>query len=413
MAKTAALALLFAAIPASAMAQTHTSSVAMPEDGGDLPRADMPMGSSGYDYGRRPDSPPGTPDEIKPALQPDTPAIGITAGKAVRLEWGGYIRFIGELVQNDALLAIGRNDGFRIANARLGFKASWGDKLYGYLSLDAAVAQVSDADDANAELAVGLRDAYLAYAFHPAAHLQVGRFKPPYDISELESTESREFIDEPIESRGVLRTQGNEAIGLHPGRQIGVMLHSPRAFDSKDGLDLGYALAVTNGNTGDRVFNDNDHFAAFGRFSLLYSDVLVVSAAGFIDNRTRGTQPDLFEDRIIGAEGSLVIAISGLRVEGQFLLQHDEPVTAGTPDSLGFGFHAQWTYNWNGFEPGYRFAWFEPNTEVDGDGVNEHTISLSYFVDPYPIRLSLNGTFAFEEQERDNHRIALLVQYTF
>ncbi len=390
--------------PALAIAQTTTGTVAMPEDGGALPRAEMP--------GARPDSAPGSTDEGQAPLA--APATPLPSGSSpLRLEWAGYVRVIGELVQDDDFLAIGRNDGFRLANARLGLRAAWGENLYGYVSLDAAVAQVSDADDANAQMAVGVRDAYLAYAFGRAATVQIGRFKPPYDLEELAATESRILIDEAIESRGVLRTQGIEAIGMRPGRQIGLMIHAPRVGLDDHGFDLGYALAITNGNTGDRVFNDNDHFAGFARLSVLYSNVLAINVAGFIDTRTSGVQPDLFEDRIIGGEGSVVFALEGFRVEGQFLFQHDDPITAGTPSFDAFGWHAQWSYRIWGFEPAYRFAWFEPNTNAELDQVNEHTVALSYYVDPMPLRLSLNGTFAFEEREVDNHRVALLVQYTF
>lgn len=381
------LPLLLPALAVAQPTQTSTGAAVMPEDGGPLPRATMP----------------GTTDEGLPP-RPKSP---------LTLEWGGYLRVVGELVQDDALLSIGRNDGFRLGNVRLGLRAAYNQDLYGYVSIDAAVAQVEDADDANADLAVGLRDAYLAYAFAPSATVQLGRFKPPYDLGNLESTSARVFIDEPIESRGVLRTQGIEAPGMGPGRQMGLMLHSPRVGLSEDGFDLGYALAITNGDTGDRVFNDNDHFAGFARVSFLYGDVVTLSAGGFIDTRTSGRQPDLFEDRVIAAEGSLIVKIADLRVEGQFLLQHNDPLTAGTPAYFGFGAHAQWSYRLWGFEPAYRFAWFEPNSEGTLDVVQEHTLGLSYYLTDLPLRVSLNGTFAFEEREVDNHRAALLVQYTF
>jgi hypothetical protein len=242
------IALASSLAPSLAIAQARTGTVAMPEDGGPMPRADMP-GTGG-----RPDAAPGTTDEGTPPIPHVDVPPGFPRPSQLQLQWGGYLRVIGELVQNDDLLAIGRNDGFRLANARLGLRAAWGKNLYGYVSLDAAVAQVADADDANAELAVGVRDAYLAYEFGRVATVQIGRFKAPYDLVELEPTEARIFVDESIESRGVLRTQGIEAIGLHPGRQIGLMIHSPRVGLDDDGFDLGYALAITNGNTGDRVF---------------------------------------------------------------------------------------------------------------------------------------------------------------
>jgi hypothetical protein len=253
----------------------------------------------------------------------------------------------------------------------------------------------------------------MSYRFVPALSLRVGRFKAPYDLGELEPTGLRTFIDSPLESRGVEATRGFVTPGLAPGRQIGLMLFSDRVGLTEKGFDLGYAVAITNGFTGDRVFNDNDHFAGYGRVSLHFGDLVAINGAGFIDQRTTGTLPNLFDDQVVGAEGSLQVAWEGLRMEGQFLFQHHDPITASTGVYDTFGFHAQAAYLIWRLEPAYRFALLEPNSRVADDQVNEHTLGLTYYFDELPLRLTVNGTLAFEQRSVNNHRIAAMAQFVF
>lgn len=442
----------------------HTSTSAMPEDTGILPRAQIPEAAVGDAWSRRtptdttdptnPSKPrgnqaPSQVDDARPTDEPDAEGAappphkpprrnnaatavdevrptkthvdeprGLSAmAKAQRPKlitaWHGFFRAVGEVVEDDPSGFIGKNDGFRVGNVRLGFSARYGD-LDTFLSIEGAVARSQSFNDPNAELSVGLRDAFLGYKFSSLLSLRAGRFKTPYDLGELEPTGLRVFIDSPLESRGVEATRGFVTPGLSGGRQIGVMLFSDRLGLTKDGFDLGYVLALTNGFTGDRVFNDNDHFAGHARVTLHYADWLSVNGAGFIDRRTSGTLPNLFDDDVIGAEGSLQVAWSGLRVEGQFLFQHRDPVTAATGAYDAWGFHAQAAYLlFDALEPGYRFALLEPNSRVADDQVNEHTIGLTYYFDDIPLRLTANGTLAFEQRAVNNHRVAMMAQFIF
>lgn len=439
-----ALCLLLAA-PAFAGSPTKTSTPGLPEETGELPRAAMPEGGveRAWGYGdartpeaavppavpgkddmpegsadrpiKRPDSTPGATDEGHPIPHIDLP-LGIVpevSGRRLKLQFQGYLRMVAELVENDALPFIGRNDGFRVANARLGVKASYGSDLFAYVSMDGALTRSTEPNDPNAELAVGLRDAYMAFELSPMASIRLGRFKAPYDLGDLEATGSRVFIDSPVESRGVVATQGIQVEGMSVDRQLGLMIHSDRMGLSKDGFDLGYALAITNGKTGDRVLNDNDHFAGFARLMFHFGDLLTLNGGGFIDTRTTGQLPNLLNDQVIGVEGSLIFKIENLRVEGQFLYQRTTPETAQTAAYGAIGWHAGWSYRIWGFEPGYRFAYYEPNDLVEQDVVMEHTLALSYFFEKFPLRLSVNGTFASEQRKVDNNRLAFLGQFSF
>jgi len=462
------LALTLLAVPALAQDPEDPS---LPENSGELPRAATPEGGvddgvdrSGQEGGVKddwrhggtpPDELPASQPSSQPASQPSSrpskcphaayhdhgSAHGKLAGcckkghghgdcekgkcksackkgekgkckKGLAHEWDGFFRLLAGISENDALPFVGRTDGFRLANVRLGFGARYDEDLFAYVSLDAA-AQRGGANDLNTELAIDLRDAYFEYVLGPVVAIRAGRFKAPYDISELESTRERVFIDPPLESRGVSRTQGLETRGLSQGRQLGLMLHRDRLGLSEDGFDLGYGLAITNGRTDGLAFNDNDRPAGFARLSAHWSKYFTLNLGGFVDIRTVGTLPNLFDEEAKGAEGSLVLEIEDLRLEGQFLFVRTDFVTTGIESVSSMGWHAQWSYRLWDFRVAYRYAWYDPNDRFEVDLVEEHTIGVDYFVKDLPLRFSANGTFAFEERELDNHRLDFLGQFIF
>lgn len=334
----------------------------------------------------------------------------------LRFTFDGYLKVIAEVVENDPLSSfIGRNDGFRVGNARVGINAVYGEDLSAYISLEASVPRTEDYNESNAELTVGPRDLYIAYQLSKHAQVSIGRFKAPYDIGELESEGHRIFIDVPVESRGVAPTQGFQLEGMRQGRQIGVMLHRGRIGLSKDGFDIGYALALTNGRTESFALNDNDRPAGFARFSLYYGDYVNLNLGGFTDTRTTGELPSLFDEETKGAEASLVVSVGDLRIEGQLLFQRTSFPTAGTPHVNGLGFHAQWSYRIWDLEAAYRFSYYDPNHRFEIDAVNEHTLGASYYARTLPLRFTLNATLVQEQRGREleNNRIALLAQYNF
>lgn len=334
----------------------------------------------------------------------------------LRFSFDGYLKVIGEVVENDPFSTfIGRNDGFRVGNARIGINAAYGEDLLAYISLEASVPRSEDFNQPNAELTVGPRDLFLAYQLSRHAQITLGRFKAPYDIGELESEGDRTFIDVPLESRGVAPTQGFELAGMRQGRQIGLMLSRQRLGLSDDGFDIGYAIALTNGRTETLALNDNDRPAGFARFSLYFSKWVALNVGGFTDTRTTGELPNLFEEEVKGLEGSLIVRLGDLRIEGQLLYQRTTFPTAQTPRVNSLGFHAQWSYRiWN-LEAAYRFAYFDPNHRFDVDSVNEHTLGLSYYVGEVPLRFTINATLAQEQRGREleNNRLSALAQYNF
>ena len=366
-----------------------------------------------------PDAAPGKHASLEPQRAGD--AFGSLAEEQVvggiAIRWNGYVRLLAEVVENDSKSAfIGRNDGFKLGNARLGIQARKGD-FSGYVSMEAAAGERETFNDPNAELRVMPRDMYLRYDVSRFARVTAGRFKTPYDLSSLEATALRTFIEQPVESRGVLPTQGFELNGMATDRQLGVMIHAERMGFDAAGFDLGYSIALTNGFTRNLAFNDNDRPAAFARLSGYYGDWVALNLAGFADTRTTGDLPNLFDEDVKGVEVSALGHIGDLRLEALFVYQNAQFETSGRPDVNAMGGHAQFAYElWN-IGVAYRFAFFDPNLDdiEDADRVIEHTLGLGYSMDSLPLRFLLNGTVVQEQAGRklSNNRLTLLAQFTF
>src|SRR5262245_36752052 len=123
----------------SALAQTDTSTaVKFPEEGGAMKPADMPEGGapSWRDQPEGEEGKPHAPHSDKPIPIPED---AFEKERHFKLKWRGYLRVIAEVIENDALLFVGRNDGFRLDSARLELTASYGDDLRAVVSIDGAL----------------------------------------------------------------------------------------------------------------------------------------------------------------------------------------------------------------------------------------------------------------------------------
>ncbi len=335
---------------------------------------------------------------------------------------------------------VGRNDGFVMGGARLNMRASYGEHLYARLGFDGAVTEYTSEDDVVGELDTGLKDAYARYK-----HLYVGRFKPPYDIEELTPEEDQLFVHRALESRGVLRHEGfaTETVGFAPGRQLGVMLGGPLGVDLGE-LGLGYALALTNGNSGDAALNDNDLPAIWGRIELRYKpkaqrndeegpatfDVQEegghVGLSANYNEVTYGIAPNRFRDRKVGAGLDAALRLSVFDLRGQLLWMRTQHLLRfGTEGEQALGGHAQLGVRIldSGFTPAYRFAYYEPRWRTgdavglpaDFDRVMHHTLGVRYVAKELPVRTWLEYTRSIEQGARvlDNDRIEAAVQVSF
>lgn len=357
--------------------------------------------------------PPPFPDPDRAQRRFGDFADGLSADYGITINWNGFLRLVLEAIENDSKAGFtGRTDGFRIANARIGIRAAK-DDFSAYISADAAAGERESFNDPNQQFAFRPRDLLLRYRLAQFGKITLGRFKVPFDLGQLETTAYRIFIDIPLESRGVLPTQGFEVEGLGQGRQLGAMVHSERIGLDPDGFDIGYAVAVTNGRTLGFELNDNDRIAAFARLSLHWADYVQLNVAGFVDSRTIADVSDPFDQDITALEVSIVAQYRWFDAEVQVLYQRSEFEADARPDVDALGGHAQLAITYAGFQVAYRYAYFNP-VFADNE-VMEHTAGLAYQLNSFPLRFVLNGTLAFEDLSvrADNHRLAFLTQFVF
>ncbi|MEE8410530.1 MAG: porin [Myxococcota bacterium] len=405
-----------------------------------------------------------------PATEADEPAKGHHGwkhgGAALRMSNGfslsldGYLRLEGATILPDRFFGIvlpsrykresgpnvGRNDGFGLGGARLNLRASYGDKLYVRLGFDGAVATFDEEESPIGEYSTGLKDAYMRYTFSPYLVAYAGRFKPPFEVEELTSTENQIFVHRSLESRGVLRHEGphtdlfNQADvrGFAPGRQIGLML------GGDFGGSYGYALAVTNGNSGDKTLIDNDRLAAWARVHGAWGgsgggdddeegpatygvgDGVIVGLSSFYNPTSTGLPGSRLHDRIAGAGLDVAAKFSGFLLQVQVLAARTSTVSRDAPAVLSFGGHvaAGVQIPGTGFFPAYRFALLDPQFVTDEDAtaltndvdrVMHHTLGVRYRPGDMPMSLHLEYTHSVEQAGRATHndRVEVAMQVTF
>jgi hypothetical protein len=344
------------------------------------------------------EAPPEAPLEVEPA------AIerASEAGFAFRLY--GFLRLKGGIIADDPNVAfVGRNDGFVLQNARVGLAGGYGKRLAFRISADGAVEERAGANATEGTLRFALKDAFLDLHLVPALTVRVVRFEPIFDIEEIVPYTERAFIDRALESRGVPATQGFETPGLSPGRSIGVAARSDRLLGLGP-FDLGYELAVTNGNGELESQNDNDLpaysaalFATWGR-SVLF-------VAGRQKSRTVGELPfRQTEDDFAGAAGARLL-IGPIDLAAQAMVRHTNFPTTGGPAENSAGAHAQLAIGFGlgahlRLAPGYRYAIYDPSDLISTDLVQEHTFGATLSMLAVPLRLQANYTHAVEEAQR-------------
>ena len=453
--------------PAEAAASADAPTAAAPAEATAAPTSTpaeaAPLPSSSHEVIAEPMSvgvvPVPAPIEMQAAPMP---VVG--ADKRWQIGFDGYLRMQLGCVRPDGMCGItlgtsddarlnpyvGRNDGFALGGARLNVRGYYSDLLYLRLGFDGSLTSYDDPNSAVGELATGLRDAYVRFAMHPKAQLFVGRFKPPFDVEELTATEDQLFVNRSLESRGVMRHEGfgGDAPGFAPGRQLGLMLASDAALAMGESMHLGYAAAVTNGNSGDATLNDNDTPAAWGRVFMRWNDrasasksrtqdeegpashVLeggaLVGLSGFYNEVTTGVPPNRFRDRVVGGAFDAALQLSVFDLSGQLVFAQTSFMSRpGTSAVRSVGGHAQLGVNIpdTGFTPAYRFAlynpaWYAEGDEASGadyDRVMHHTVGVRYRCDKTPTVVHLEYTHSREQAGRTlpNDRVEAALQVNF
>jgi hypothetical protein len=323
----------------------------------------------------------------------------------------GFVRVEYSLVQDDPNVAfVGRNDGFELQNVRVGVRGTYEDRARYVISFEGAVDERDQENTPDGELRVGLHDAYADTIFSPRLFARAGYFRTWAEPLELIPETEREFVDKPLESRGMRSTEGWYTPGLMPGRSIGVALHSEPASQG-----IGFELAIQNG--ADELASNNDNNLPAVSISAMYKlpDGFIV-ASGRVNPRTVGDLP--FRQDETDFQGTLGAQVNSelVRVGAGGLVQKTTFGSTGGPSQNAYGAHAQVMVKL-GSAPawaGYRFAILDPSSLIVSDRVMEHTVGAVLAMPDWRMRVQLQLTHVMEQAARElsNSRAQLAFEVT-
>ncbi len=357
------------------------------------------------------------------------PGIDVVSNGGFKMQVFGYLRTKASFIEDDTERTdfVGLNDGFTLANARVGFRGEMDDLSF-VLQIDGAVDRRDHRNTASGEVKAAARDVFVDYAVFPQLHVRVGQFKPPFDAEEVISTKDLLFVERAVASRGVKGVEGFNAAGLSVDRQMGAMLYSEPIRIPELPLSVAYYLAATNGSLANHPLNDNDSFAFFGRLEIGIADMVRLGAAGYLNKVTTGEPPDLLEEDHFGVTADLLVELYGVLLAGEFIqLSSSFPDVPAEPDRKANGYHASIGYRLPfGIIPAYRFAFYDPTadfeaedsvtkTQLDIDEVTLHSIALTWLSPWHPLKVQCQYTIAQEDEARsiDNNRFDAVVQVAF
>lgn len=362
------------------------------------------------------------PGEKAPVAAPTPPPASPPADKEGPIDrafqWHpfGYLRMQYIAVQNDPNVAfVGRDDGFELQNARVGVRGDLGLRASFVIALDGAVDERTQINTPQGKLRVGLRDAFMNVRLSGASMVRAGYFLAWVDPEALVPDTSREFVDHPLESRGMRSTEGWYTPGLPPGRSMGAAIRMDPA-EPKEGAAFGYELAVQNGADEFSSNNDNDQPAVSAAGVLRLPHEGYVIAAVRWNPRTVGDLPFRQDETDYqGTFGAHVVA-GPISLGAGLIVQRTIFEATGGPSQDAFGAHGQVLFRFGGEERpmavGYRFAILDPSSLITTDRVMEHTVGVVMGVPSYRMRVQVQATHVEEQAERDlsNDRIQLAAE---
>ncbi len=318
----------------------------------------------------------------------------------------GFLRLQYRIVRNDPNVSfVGRDDGFELQNARIGVQGSLGTRVRYNVAIDGAVDERQQINVPEGKLRVGLRDAYADVAVSGDIAVRAGYFETLVD-PDLDADIQREFVDRPIESRGVRATEGYQTQGLPPGRSLGAALRLDQGPDPTGtaGPRVGFELALQNGADEYASNNDNDTPAASASLLVRLPKQSWVVASARFNRRTDGELPfRRDEDDIQGSVGAKLNAGPVSVGAGVVFVRTLFPTTNG-PVQDAYGAHGQLMVRAGGRLPlafGYRFGILDPSSLFLTDRVMEHTVGAVLGVPALRMRLQLQVTHVREQGARD------------
>jgi len=351
----------------------------------------------------------------------------------------GFVRLQYIAVQDDPNVPfVGRDDGFELQNARVGFVGRLADKAAVTIALDGAVDERAQVNSPDGKLKVGLKDAYGDVVLSGAAVARAGYFQAWVDPEALVPDTARELVDHPIESRGMRATEGYQTPGLTPGRSLGAAIHldpayllgeptrgrepgsgsrpsEARSTTDDDGPGFGIEIAIQNGADEYASNNDNNLPAvSLGAVLRLPHDSWVL-VAGRWNARSTGDLPFRRDETDYQGTAGLHVTAGPLSLGGGLVVQHTTFDSTGGPSQDAYGGHAQAMIAIPAalpFAVGYRFGILDPSNLIVTDRVMEHTLGAVLGVPSYRMRVQVQLTHVQEQAARDlaNDRIQLAAE---
>lgn len=364
------------------------------------------------------------PPPTAPTTPPESPArmvekltiTPVPTTPAPRFSWEpfGYLRLQYLMVQNDPnVIFVGRDDGFELQNARIGVGGKLLERVRYVLAFEGAVDERAQVNTPDGKLKVGLKDAYTDVVLSGDVFVRAGYFETLVDPN-LEGDTAREFVDKPLESRGMRATEGYQTAGLPPGRSLGAALRL-----EKEGLvsapTVGFELAIQNGADEYASNNDNDTPSISASALVKLPKDGYVVASGRFNRRTVGeVQALMNEDDLQGSVGARIIG-GPVAFGAGVVVQRTSFPTTGGPVQNAYGAHAQLAVRIEGALPisiGYRFGILDPSSLILTDRVMEHTAGAVLSVPAYHMRVQLQAVHVVEQGARtlSNDRVQLAAE---
>ena len=352
-------------------------------------------------------------EPTQPPPTPPGPAASSTAADILHelsYEGFGLLRMQYIAVQDDPNVQfVGRDDGFELQDARLGVHGRYANRLAATLAFDGAIDERTQVNSPDGKLGFNIKDAYADVTLAGQMAVRAGYFLPWVDPQALVADNALEFVDYPIESRGVRATEGWQTPGLPPGRSLGVALHLDPASMlgtpvKVDGPALGFEVAVQNGADQYASNNDNDKPALSVSALLRWPHNSWLMVAGRYNPRTIGELPFRQDETDYQATAGARVELGPLVLGGGLVIEHTTFDTTGGPAQDAYGGHAQALIRIPvalPLEVGYRFGILDPSSLVTTDRVIEHTVGAVLTVPSYRVRLLMQVVIPVEQPSRD------------
>lgn len=356
------------------------------------------------------------------------------AGRLAAAGWSfdptGFVRVAYENVQrDDSVDFVGRSNGFRLLNARIGVVGAWGPGDVSFeVTVDGAIDTDRSLNTLEGSLEVRLRDGWLRWDPVRWVGLQAGQFVAPLSREAQRSTGDLLLSTRALGEEGVGVGTGLELPAVGLDRELGAMV-SPQTPVDLGPVQVDYRLAVVNGNGDNALLNDNNSVAVVGRLEVGILEVAHLGGGVAHNQRTAGLSPNRFVERDLVWVADAGVDWRGLEVYGQLLGVRTALQTEGTPDREQQAWHVQAGYAIPlgpvTLTPAYRYATLDPwasggratSAALETYGVEHHTAGLRVLrpLGDGDLRLHVDYTFTVEHPDRTlrNNLLRVLAQVSW